>query len=131
MEKQQPKTKSNNLKYRAYYFSLEIIDFLEILPRNYLYQTIGNQLLRSATSIGANIIEAQGGRTKKDFVNFYHIALKSANETKYWLSILKEKIKIQNEKNKTAILLQEAIELSKMLAASLCYAPLKVRHMLR
>ncbi|MBW6440647.1 four helix bundle protein [Patescibacteria group bacterium] len=41
--------------------------------------------------MGANIIEAQAGRTRKDFSNYYQIALKSANETKYWLSILKKK----------------------------------------
>ena len=69
MEKQQLQAK-NNLKYRAYQFSLSAISFLEILPRNDIYQTIGRQLLRSATSIGANIIEAQAGRTKRDFINF-------------------------------------------------------------
>jgi four helix bundle protein len=118
MEKQKLKTK-NNLKYRAYQFSLDMIDFLEILPRNYIYQIIGQQVLRSATSIGANIVEAQAGRTRKDFVNFYHIALKSGNETKYWLAILKEKLKTQSEKERVNLLLQEAIELSKMLGASL------------
>ncbi len=92
MEKENLKT-TNDLKYRSYGFSLDVIDLLELLPKNYIYQTIGKQLLRSATSVGANIIEAQAGRTRKDFANFYQIVLKSANETKYWLSILKEKIK--------------------------------------
>lgn len=118
MEKQQLNVK-NNLKYRAYKFSLDIIDFLELLPKNYIFQIIGRQLLRSATSIGANIIEAQAGRTKKDFINFYHISLKSSNETKYWLSILKEKIKTEKENNKIKELLEEAIAISKMLGASL------------
>jgi len=54
-------------------------------------------------------------KNKKDFANFYQIALKSSNETKYWLSILKEKTK--NEK--ADILLKEAIEISNMLGASL------------
>ncbi len=118
MEKQQVKTQ-NNLKYRAYHFSIMMIDFLEVLPKDYIYQTIGRQVLRSATSIGANIIEAQAGRTKKDFINFYHIALKSANETKYWLFILKEKLKQSNLKTDVEILLKEAIEISNMLGASL------------
>jgi len=118
MEKQQVKTQ-NNLKYRAYHFSIMMIDFLEVLPKDYIYQTIGGQVLRSATSIGANIIEAQAGRTKKDFINFYHIALKSANETKYWLFILKEKLKQSNLKTDVEILLKEAIEISNMLGASL------------
>jgi len=118
MEKQKGKTKSI-LKYRAYKFSLDIIDLLSILPKNYIFEIIGKQLLRCATSIGANIIEAQAGRTKKDFANFYQIALKSSNETKYWMSILKEKIKTQDENDKVQILLKEAIEISNMLGASL------------
>ena len=118
MEESQLKVK-NNLKYRAYKFSLDIISLLEYLPNNYIYQVVGKQLLRSATSVGANIIEAQAGRTKRDFINFYHISLKSANETKYWLAILNEKIKTQKENDKIKYLLNEAIEISKMLGASL------------
>jgi len=118
MEKQQLKTK-NNLKYRSYNFCLDIIDFLEILPKNYIYGIIGNQLLRAATSIAANIIEAQGCNSKKDFINFFHISLKSTNETKFWLSLLNEKLKDQKAKQKARELLNEAIEISKMLAASL------------
>lgn len=114
MEKQQGKGKSI-LKYRAYKFSLDVIDLLSQFPKNYIFEIIGRQLLRCATSIGAYIIEAQAGRTKKDFTNFYQIALKSSNETKYWLSILKEKA----ENKKIEILLKEAIEISNMLGASL------------
>lgn len=110
---------TSNLKYRSYGFSLNIIDLLELLPKNYIYQTIGKQLLRSATSIGANVIEAQAGRTRKDFANYYQIALKSANETKYWLSILKEKIKTNKEAEKISESLEEAVAISKMLGASL------------
>ena len=118
MEKQQVKTKSI-LKYRAYQFSLNIIDLLQELPKNYIFHTIGRQLLRSATSIGANIIEAQAGRSKKDFTNFYQISLKSANETKYWLCILREKIEYIETKNKVEKLLDEANQISNMLGASL------------
>lgn len=118
MEKQKGKTKSI-LKYRAYKFSLDTIDFLALLPQNYIFEIIGKQLLRCATSIGANIIEAQAGRTKRDFANFYQIALKSSNETKYWLAILSEKLRAKSEKEKAKILLKEAIEISNMLGASL------------
>jgi four helix bundle protein len=118
MEKQELKSK-NNLKYRAYKFSLDIIDLLEMLPKNYIYEIIGKQLLRSATSIAANIIEAQGCGSKKDFINFFHIGLKSSTETKFWLSILNEKLKEEKIKLKAKKCLDEAIEISKMLAASL------------
>ena len=119
------KTKNNklnikrNIKYRTYQFSLDIIDFLEILPRNYIYQIIGKQLLRSATSVGANIIEAQAGRSRKDFTNFYHIALKSANESKYWLCLIRDKAKASEIKEKAGKLFQEATEISNMLGSSL------------
>jgi len=118
MEKENLKT-TNNLKYRSYGFSLNVISLLELLPKNYIYQTIGKQLLRSGTSIGANIIQTRAGRIRKDFSNYYQIALKSANETKYWLSILKEKIKTKKENDKISELLEEPIAISKMLGASL------------
>jgi len=50
--------KTFDLKRRAYIYALDIIEFLENLPKDYISQIIGKQLLRSATSIGANIIEA-------------------------------------------------------------------------
>ena len=78
-----PKT---NLKQRAYLYALDIIKFIDSLDKkDFSVQVITKQLLRSATSIGANIIEAQSGSTKRDFTNFFSYALKSANETKFWL----------------------------------------------
>ncbi|PIR71102.1 MAG: hypothetical protein COU44_01330 [Candidatus Nealsonbacteria bacterium CG10_big_fil_rev_8_21_14_0_10_40_24] len=76
-------SKVYDLKKRAFLFSLAVIKFLEMLPKDYISQVIGRQLLRSVTSIGANIIEAQSASSKKDFANFYNTALKSANESKY------------------------------------------------
>jgi len=115
-EKQKVKSKKD-LKYRAYIFSLDIINFLEKLPKNYIYDILGKQVLRSATSVGANVIEAQAGRSKRDFANYYQIALKSCNETKYWLSILK--IKRKNQGDELEKLLNEAIELGNILGASI------------
>ena len=108
----------NNVKERSFYFSLSVIHFLKVLPKDYILQTIGRQLLRSATSIGANIIEGQAATSKKDFGNYYAIALKSANETKYWLALLKEEttVDLSEELRK---LLQEAYELGNMLGASI------------
>jgi len=76
MEKQQGKTKSI-LKYRAYKFSLGIIDLLALLPKSYIFEIIGKQLLRCATLIGANIIEAQAGRTKKILPIFIRLPSKA------------------------------------------------------
>ena len=80
-------------------------------------QIISKQLLRSATSIGANIIEAQAGSSKKDFTNFFSHALKSANESKFWLGLLRDSKKGNQEEIEK--LLQETIELSNILGSSI------------
>lgn len=74
-----PKT---DLKVRTYFFSIKVIKFLATLPDNKIYQIITAQLLRAVTSIGANIVEAKSSSSKRDFIKFYEIALKSANESK-------------------------------------------------
>ena len=105
------------LKYRCYQFSIDIIKFVNTLPEKKVYWVISDQLLRAATSIGANIIEAKSSSSRKDFIRFYEIALKSANETKYWLGLLRDATEI--DKNKINQLLKEVDEISKMLGSSL------------
>lgn len=117
------KTQNNNskrkteLRYRCYYFSIEIIKFLETLPDKRVYWVIADQLMRAATSIGANVIEAKSSSSRRDFIKFYEIALKSANETKYWLALLRD----ATPANKEAVneLLGEVEEISKMLGSSI------------
>lgn len=77
-----------DIRLRAYHFSSQIIKFCEKFPNKRVYWTIADQLLRSCTSIGANLIEAMASSSKRDFIKFYDIALKSANETEYWLWLL-------------------------------------------
>jgi len=105
-----------DLKQRCYGFSLKTIKFIETLPDTRLYWTLTNQLLRSATSIGANIIEAKSASSKRDFIKFFEIALKSANETTYWLGLLKDALCIDDAQIED--LIRENEELSKMIAAS-------------
>ena len=107
----------DQLKYRAYRFSIRIVKFVSILPNQRIYWVIADQLLRSATSIGANIIEAQAASSRKDFIKFYEIALKSTNETKYWLGILRDATEVNKEE--INLLLEEAKELGNILGASL------------
>jgi len=122
---QNPKQKSQNynqkaktdLKQRTYEYSLELIKFIDKLPKDFSSQIIAKQLLRSSTSIGANIIEAHGSNGRKDFANFFTYALKSANETKYWLGLLRDSKKAPKEN--VEVLLKETIELANILAASL------------
>jgi len=107
----------DELNKRVYLYSVKTIRFLSKLPEKKLYWTISDQLLRAATSIGANVIEAQAATSRKDFANFYNHALKSANETKYWLCLLRDAGNINLPELET--LLREAVELSKILGASI------------
>jgi four helix bundle protein len=68
-----------NLKYRSYVYALNVVKFVASLPKNQMTGIMGGQILRSGTSVGANIVEAQSGTSRKDFINFYSHALKSAN----------------------------------------------------
>ena len=108
--------KSHDVKIRSYKFSLEIIKFVNELPNNRAFWSIGDQLLRSVTSIGANIIEAQASSSKREFIKYYEIALKSSNEAKYWICLLRDSY--PEMKNKSEVLLREAMEISNMLGSS-------------
>jgi four helix bundle protein len=101
---------------RCYRYSIAIIKQIEDLPEKRVYWTVSDQLLRSATSIGANVIEAKSASSKKDFIRYYEIALKSANETKYWLGLLRDALDV--DKARINKLLKETGELSNILAAS-------------
>lgn len=86
-----------SLKKRMLDYSVEVTRFVDGLPKALSCQILARQLLRSATSIGANFIEAQGAASTKDFTNFLSISLKSANETLYWLSIFRKSHKGDQE----------------------------------
>ncbi|OGM21162.1 hypothetical protein A2714_03090 [Candidatus Woesebacteria bacterium RIFCSPHIGHO2_01_FULL_38_9] len=107
----------SNVKYRAYQFSLSIIVFVKDFPEKRVYWIIEDQLLRCATSIGANLVEAKSSSSKRDFIKFYEIALKSTNETIYWLMLLEDS-KLEKV-DKVEPLLSEAKEIGKMIASSL------------
>lgn len=107
----------SDLRHRSYLFSLTIIKFANELPNKRVYWIICDQLLRSATSIGANIIEARASSSRKDFIRFYEIALKSANETIYWLYLLRDSDLVKKELS--GKLITEAEEVAKMIASSL------------
>lgn len=109
--------RKTELRYRCYYFSIEIIKLLEDLPEKRVYRIIADQLMRCATSIGANVVEAKASSSRKDFIKFYEIALKSANETKYWLALLRDAAHV--DRNAVNKLLIEVEEISKMLGSSI------------
>lgn len=78
----------NVIEHKSYLFSIRIINLYKYLNENKKIYVITKQLLRSGTSIGALIKEAIHAQSKADFLNKMNIALKEANETHYWLSLL-------------------------------------------
>jgi four helix bundle protein len=98
-------------------FVLDVIVFVDDLPKTQSCKIIGNQLLRSGTSIGANHFEAIAASSKKDFINFFGYSLKSANETSFWLDILIDSNKCDKAAGER--LLKEAKEIANILAASI------------
>ena len=106
-----------DIKERSYLFALRIIELTGSLPCDSASKVIAGQLLRSATSIGANIVEAQAASSRKDFTNFLNYALKSANETKFWLGLLHDSGR--KDKELIAPLLEDTKQLSNILASSI------------
>ena len=104
------------MKHRAYQYSIKIIEFLDVLPKDVSTEVITKQLLRSATSIGANIVEAKGASSKRDFTNFFSHSLKSANESLYRLGLLRDAKKINSAQ--LEYLLDETRELVNILGSS-------------
>jgi len=102
---------------RCYKFSLGIIKLTNSLPNKRSAWVITDQVIRSATSIGANLIEAKASSSRKEFKNYFQIALKSANETDYWLGLLADSELI--EKDKTLLLRRELGELTNILGKSI------------
>ena len=97
-------------------FATQIVLFYEEFSKSKKDTTIAKQLLRSATSIGANINEAVYGNSKADFISKLHISLKETSESIYWLRLLKN-TKLVNYDFDSLLSLAE--EIKRMLIASL------------
>lgn len=82
--------KENIIQSKSYEFALKIVKLHKILTENKKEFVLSKQLLRSGTSIGANIEEAIGGQSEKDFYTKLTISYKEARETKYWIRLLKD-----------------------------------------
>ena len=121
MQKPNTKTTDQNLKIefqrRVYIYTLKSLNIIGDIPEDKITKIIINQLIRSLTSIGANIIEAKASSSKRDFAHYFDIALKSANETKYWLYLLRDLNKMNKEKIQKII--EETQEIADILASSL------------
>ena len=114
---QNAKFKKEEFIRRLIRFSIQILKFAEKMRKERILWSIIDQLIRSATSIGANVVEAKSSSSKKDYIHYFEIALKSANETKYWLIIVKEVM--PSLKEESSRLLKEVAELANILASGI------------
>ncbi|MBI1869592.1 MAG: four helix bundle protein [Chlamydiae bacterium] len=101
MKSEKLKVKSNPINERSVQYALAIIRlYQELSKKTILAQILGKQLLRSGTSIGANVHEAQGAQSKADFISKISIAHKEALETAYWLRLIEETKIVHSDETK-------------------------------
>lgn len=109
--------RSEELKKRSKKFSLEVIELVKNLPGNSVANVLGKQVLRSATSIGANYRAACRARSKAEFIAKLGIVEEESDETTYWLELLTE-AKLINE-TKAKHLIKEAEEITAIVVSSI------------
>jgi len=107
----------DEFKRRLYNFILKLIEFIDKLPKDRVCLIIGDQLLRSGTSILGNYIEGQSASSKKEFLLFIQYCLKSSNESKVWIVILRDSGRTTREKAEW--FLKELEEYSNIFASSI------------
>ena len=82
------KTRDSIIRQKTFDFAIRIVNLYKHIITHKKEYVLSKQLLRSGTSIGANVNEALYGQSKKDFISKLHISLKEASETQYWLELL-------------------------------------------
>jgi four helix bundle protein len=101
--------KENIIQSKSYSFAIRIVKFCFEMQKNKNEYILSRQLLKSGTSIGANIEESQGAISKAEFIAKIQISLKEAKETKYWLRLIKDSDIYKN--NSLEQLLKDCIEI--------------------
>ena len=107
--------RENIVMIKSYAFALRIIRLYKYLITEQKEYVLSKQVLRSGTAIGALVKEAEHAQSKADFLNKMNIALKEANETEYWLMLLKDSEYIDEKSFKS--MQEESVELLKLLAS--------------
>lgn len=102
---------------KSFDFAVRIVRLYKYLIENKKEYVLSKQLLRSGTSVGANIKEARGAQSKKDFIMKLHIALKEAGETEYWIELLLATNYLDDEKAKS--MLTDVREIIKILTSAI------------
>ena len=109
--------KENIIQQKSFAFAIRVVNAYKYLTEQKKEFVLSKQLLRSGTSIGANVEEATGGQSKKDFIAKISISYKEARETKYWLKLLTATDYLDEKLSKS--LLDDAEELCKILSSIL------------
>lgn len=103
----------NTIEEKSFDFAVRIVNLKDYLINERKEFDLSRQILRSGTSIGANVSEAQQAQSQADFLNKINIALKEAAETKYWLKLLRATDKLTEKE--TESILSECVEIEKIL----------------
>ena len=98
------------IQIKSFEFALKIIELYKLLVEQKEF-ILSKQLLRSGTSIGANVKEAKSAISKKDFINKMSIAAKEARETKYWIELLDKSQIVKNDYERISIDCEELIRI--------------------
>jgi four helix bundle protein len=106
--------KENIIEKKSYQFAIRIIKLYKYLIETNKEYTLGKQLLRSGTSIGANVKEAEGAQSRNDFIAKISIAYKESKETLYWIELLRDTNYISKEQADSILI--DAEEICKILA---------------
>ena len=109
--------RENVLRDKSYAFALRIIKLYKYLSESNREYVLSKQILRSGTSIGANIVEATQAQSRMDFVSKLSISLKESFETEYWLNLLRDSEYLSNAQAESLIM--DCCELQKILTASI------------
>ncbi len=118
--------KRNIVSDKSYAFAIRVIKLYKYLSSEQKEFVLSKQILRSGTAIGALIREAEHAQSKADFLNKMNIALKEANETEYWLMLLKDTDYIDKQSYDSIIL--DSRELIKLLASIVKTMKLKIKN---
>lgn len=114
------------LKNKSYDFALRIVKLSQFLVSEKKEFILSKQILRSGTAIGALVREAEFGQSKPDFISKMSISLKEANETDYWLNLLKDSGFLSQKEFES--LEKDCLELIKLLVATVKTSKLKVKN---
>ena len=107
--------KDNVIKTKSFFFAIEIIKLSKSLMESKREYVLSKQVLRSGTSIGAMVRESEHAESKNDFIHKLSIALKEANETEYWLLLLRESQYLTSDE--TESILKSIVEIIKLLTS--------------